>query len=577
MRLRPSLSLPALLAAGFLAAAPARAQAVHGTLVDPAGRPVEQVLVALVDAQGRPAGGALTSAAGEFHIRAPGAGRYSLRAERVGYATVTTPAFALADGETRQERLVASGRPVALAAVVVAPGRRRCAVRPGAGLATATLWEEARKALAAAEFANRAGLFRYDLVRWERELGGGAVTRDERQPLSGVAELPFVSIPPAELSRQGFIHHLPGDTLVYAAPDAAVLLSDEFLDDHCFRVATDDDSTRVGLEFEPVAGRTLPDVRGVLWLDRATAELRRVEYRYVNGPPESRDPRVGGSVEFERLHGGPWIVRRWAIRMPVAEVVSRTLNVNGSGIASRMLNVRAVQEAGGEVTSARLVGDAHAADAVVRTAAAVVEGVVWDSVARAPLAGAHVFLSGTGAEAVAGADGRYRLEAPAAGSYAITFTHPSLGPVSAAVAPRTVTAVAGEAARADLAVPGPARVAAALCTAEERRVFGGVVSGRVVGVAADSVAVRATWKRFDVTARSVGSRGGWTETRPDAAGFYVLCGVPEDAPVEIAAYPAPPGVQRRAGSPGVALARVEVTVARGVPLRVDVDPSVHQP
>src|SRR6185369_16609354 len=58
--------LPAL-AAGLAVTAPARAQAVHGTLVDPAGRPVEQVLVALVDANGRPAGGALTSAAGEFH------------------------------------------------------------------------------------------------------------------------------------------------------------------------------------------------------------------------------------------------------------------------------------------------------------------------------------------------------------------------------------------------------------------------------------------------------------------------------------------------------------------------------
>ncbi|MFL5540569.1 MAG: carboxypeptidase regulatory-like domain-containing protein [Longimicrobiaceae bacterium] len=569
------------LAAGFLVAAPARAQAVHGRLVDPAGRPVEQVLVALVDAQGRPAGGALTSAAGEFHIRAPGAGRYSLRAERVGYATVTTPAFALADGETREERLVASGRAVMLAAVVVAPGRRRCAVRPGAGMATATLWEEARKALAAAEFASRAGLFRYDLVRWERQMGtgGGTVTRDERQPRTGVAQLPFVAVPPEELSRKGFIFHLPGDTLVYAAPDASVLLSDEFLDDHCFRVATGGDPTLVGLEFEPVAGRTVPDVHGVLWLDRASAELRRVEYRYVNGPPESRDPAVGGSVEFERLRGGPWIVRRWAIRMPVAEVVSRTLSVNGGGIATRTLNVRAVQEAGGEVTSARRVdGGGEAAEAIAGAAApAMVEGVVWDSVARAPLASAHVFLSGTGAEAVADADGRYRLRAPAAGSYAITFTHPALGPVSAAVAPRTVTAVAGQTARADLAVPAPARVAAALCPAETRRNFAGVVTGRVVGVALDSVAVRATWRRFDVTAHTLGSTQAWSETRPDAAGFYVLCDVPEDVPVEVAVNPVRPGTQRRAAPPAEALARVEVTVARGVPLRVDVGPDARRP
>jgi hypothetical protein len=574
MRLRPFLSLPAALAAaGFLAAAPARAQAVHGTLVDNAGRPVEQVLVALLDAQGRPAGGALTSAAGAFHIRAPGAGRYSLRAERVGYATVTTPAFALAEGETREERLVASGRPVALAAVVVAPGRRRCAVRPGAGLATATLWEEARKALAAAEFASRAGLFRYDVVRWERDLGagGGVVTRDVRQPSTGVSELPFVSIPPAELSRAGFIRPLPGGAADYAAPDAAVLLSDEFLDDHCFRVATGGDPALVGLEFEPVAGRTVPDVRGVLWLDRATAELRRVEYRYVNGPPESRSPGVGGSVEFERLRGGPWIVRRWAIRMPVAERVIRGLSVNPDRPAISTLNVVGFREGGGEVTAARLAGDASAANAVSYGAPAVVEGVVWDSVARAPLAGARVLLSGTGTEAVAGPDGRYRLEAPAPGSYAITFTHPALGALSAAVAPRTVAVAAGATARADLAVPAPARVAAALCP-NARGASMGVVTGRVTGVAPEGVAVRATWKRFDVGASTVGSRGGWSETRPDAAGVYVLCDVPEDTQVEVAVHSAPPGRVRRPSEPGEALSRVEVTVAPGVPLRVDVGP-----
>jgi hypothetical protein len=240
--------------------------------------------------------------------------------------------------------------------------------------------------------------------------------------------------------------------------------------------------------------------------------------------------------------------------------------------------VVAIREEGGEVTAARLVGDGSAANAGVRSGPpAVVEGMVWDSVARAPLAGAHVFLSGTGAEAVTGADGRYRLEAPAPGSYTVTFTHPSLGPVSAAVAPRTVTAAAGQTARADLAVPAPARVAAALCPAETRRTFGGVVTGRVTGVALDSVAVRATWRRFDVTARTVGSTQAWSETRPDAAGFYVLCGVPEDVPVEVAVHPVRPGTQRRAAPPAEALARVEVTVARGVPLRVDVGPGARRP
>jgi hypothetical protein len=581
----------AILSLTTLLAAPARAQTVHGTLVDSAGQPVEQVLVALVGPGGRQAGGALTSASGEFRIRAPGAGRYSLRAERVGYATLSTPAFDLREGETHEERVVASGRAVALQGVVVTPRNRRCAVRPGAGLATATLWEEARKALAAAEFSRRAGLFWYDVVRWERELGGGGtVTRDLRQTRGGISELPFVSVPPAELSRYGFIRGVDGDSMVYAAPDAAVLLSDEFLDDHCFRVATGSDSSLVGLEFEPTASRVVPDVHGVLWLDRATAELRRVEYRYVNGPPESRDPRVGGSVEFERLRAGPWIVRRWSIRMPVAEVVTRGLSVDASRPTTRTLNVLAVHEAGGEVTSARpFEAGAGGGEAMVRSGPpAVVEGVVWDSMARAPLAGARVFLSGTAAQAVTGADGRYRLEAPAAGSYLVTFSHPALGPLAAAVSPRTVTAAAGAATRADLAVPAPARVAAALCPAGTLRTFGGVVAGRVMGVSPDSVAVRASWLR--IAGRSViSASNSWAETRPDAAGYYVLCGVPEGDPIDVAVLPVRQTRQRTtAGAlqdqaaaalrpPGTELGRVDVTVTPGVPLRVDVGPGARHP
>ncbi|HVG46397.1 MAG TPA: carboxypeptidase regulatory-like domain-containing protein [Longimicrobium sp.] len=591
MRFRSVSIALASLAAALAAAGPARAQVVHGALVDTAGRPVEQVLVALVGPGGRQVGGALTSASGEFRIRAPGAGRYSLRAERVGYASVVTPAFELKDGETREQRMVASGRAVALQGVVVTPRNRRCAVRPGAGMATATLWEEARKALAAAEFASRAGLFWYDVVRWERDMapGGGAVTRDLRQTRSGVSALPFVSIPPAELSREGFIRTVEGDSVVYAAPDAAVLLSDEFLSDHCFRVTAGSDPSLVGLEFEPTAGRVVPDVHGVLWLDRASAELRRVEYRYVNGPPESAAPDVGGFVEFERLRGGPWIVRRWAIRMPVAEMVTRGLTVDGSRPVSRALNVVAVHEAGGEVASARLLQGGTAGEAITRaTVPAVVEGVVWDSLARAPLAGARVFLSGTGAQAVTDIEGHYRMEAPAAGTYAITFSLPSLGPISTAVSPRAVTAVAGQTTRADLAVPSPARVTATLCPATSRRIYNGVVTGRVVGARLDSVAVRARWQHV-VIGQVTSASSSWVETHPDAAGFYVLCGVPEGDAVEVAVRHVRQTRQRTTAGAlqdqaaqglreaGDELSRVEITVTPNVPLLLDVGPGARRP
>lgn len=579
-----------LAAALLTAAAPAAAQTVHGTLVDSAGTAVGQVLVALVDPAGRQRAAALTTSTGEFTIRAPAGGGYSLRAERVGYATVTSPAFDLAEGEVREQRMVASSRPVTLQALVITPRARRCAVRPGAGVATATLWEEARKALAAAEYSSRAGLFWYDVVRWERDLGAGsgAVTRDLRQARGGVSQLPFVSVPPEELSRYGFIRHVPGDSLVYAAPDASVLLSDAFLDDHCFRMTTGDDPRLVGLAFEPVRGRTVPDVAGTLWLDRESAELRKVEYRYVNGPPESREPQVGGTVEFERLRDGPWIVRRWAIRMPVAEMVrNRGVSLDGrTAIRSDELRLVAVHEAGGEVTSAsplvngvpgRPLGSSGAAPAVV-------EGVVWDSIARAPLAGARVFLSGTAVEAATGPDGRYRLEAPAAGSYTIAFSAPELGPVSAAVPTRLVAAEAGRTVRADLAVPAAPRVAAALCPATALRIHRGLVTGRVMGIPADSVTVRASWQQVSMTANVLQGRGDFVETRPDASGFYVICGVPDGGTVAVAVRPlrntrerANAALTREAlRAPGRELDRVEVNLAPGVPARVDVGPGARE-
>lgn len=579
----------AVLAAALLtAAAPAAAQTVHGTLVDSAGTAVGQVLVALVDPSGRQRGAALTTSAGEFTIRAPAGGRYSLRAERVGYATVTSPAFDLAEGDVREQRMVASSRPVTLQALVITPRARRCAVRPGAGVATATLWEEARKALVAAEYSSRAGLW-YDVVRWERDVdaGNGAVTRDLRRTSGGVSELPFVSVPPEELSRFGFIRRFPDDSLVYAAPDAAVLLSDAFLDDHCFRTTTGEDPRLVGLEFEPVHGRTVPDVTGVLWLDRATAELRKVEYRYVNGPAESRERGVGGTVEFERLHDGPWIVRRWAIRMPIAEI----LNKRRVGIDSRSpvrrdeLRLLALREAGGEVTSARPLVNGVPGRPIGSSGAApaVVEGVVWDSIARAPLAGARVFLSGTAVEATTGPDGRYRLEAPAAGSYTVAFSAPELGPVSAAVPTRLVAAEAGRTVRADLAVPAAPRVAAALCPATALRIHRGLVTGRVMGIPADSVTVRASWQQVSMTASVLQGRGDFVETRPDASGFYVICGVPDGGRVAVAVRSlrntreqANAALARETlRAPGRELERVEVSLAPGVPARVDVGPGAR--
>ncbi|HEX2079389.1 MAG TPA: carboxypeptidase-like regulatory domain-containing protein [Longimicrobium sp.] len=84
--------LAALFSAAVLAAPAAAGQTLQGRVVDDAtGAPVAQVSVAVMDIRGRTVRGATTNDAGAFAVALPETGRYTLRASRLGYTTVTTP------------------------------------------------------------------------------------------------------------------------------------------------------------------------------------------------------------------------------------------------------------------------------------------------------------------------------------------------------------------------------------------------------------------------------------------------------------------------------------------------------
>lgn len=534
------------------AAAALSAQSVQGRLVEPGGEPVAQTLVVLVDSAGRPAATALTDRQGGFTLRAPGPGSFTLRAERVGYATTVSPAFPLAAGETAQQRLVANDRTASLAGIVAVGDARRCTVRPGGGEQTATVWNEARKALSAAAFGERQRLFRYRVAQFQRDLdpASGRVLRETRSEQATVAAHPFASPPAAELSARGWIQKTADGTLYYG-PDATVLVSDEFLNDHCMRLEDDRKvagDSLVGVAFEPVGGRRQPDVRGVLWLHRATAELRRVEYVYTSLPAGVASPRLGGTVEYARLDDGPWIVRRWSIRMPQVEVQQgmRTTPSRDADIYTAYENARlfAIREDGGEVLST----SARSGAAVLGAAEAAVEGVVWDSTRAAPLAGARVFVSGTALEAVSDSAGRFRLAGLRGGTYTVMFSHYRLGPAAAAVRPATVTVEAGATAQVRLAVPGLAAVAAAVCPSAASQPFGGIILGSIRGPEGTvaGATVRSAWS------------GGFVASVADPSGGFALCGVPEAQDVVLTA-----------GQPTGAGARARVRLAAGTPLQRD--------
>lgn len=343
---RSRLAVLALLAT--LAAAPSTAaQVVHGELREEGtGTAVSGAFVVLVDDAGRTTAAALSDGSGGFALAAPHPGRYAVRAERVGYAVTASAPLELGAGETVPLRLTTAARPVLLQGVVAKGDSRGCQVRPGAGSAAA-VWEEARKALAAAAWTQEQELVRFALVRRIREMDlRMRVTREAAMPEMRVGSRPFESPPARLLADSGYVFARTDGTM-YTAPDARVLLSDEFLDLHCFQVepGQGDQAGHVGLAFLPVRGRGAADIAGTIWLDARTSELRHLEFRYVGLRMRGPTERLGGRVEFERLPTGAWIVRRWWIRTPVV-----ALEQAQRMPARRVERVVGFREIGGEVT-----------------------------------------------------------------------------------------------------------------------------------------------------------------------------------------------------------------------------------
>ena len=301
-------------------------QTVQGRLLEAGvGSPVEGALVLLLDEAGQDQDGYLSNAAGRFLLKAPNPGRYTVRAERIGFETVTSEAFQLASGQTLGIDLEMSLAPILMEELRV-EGNRRCVVRPEEGMALASLWDEARKALVVQEWTAREKTYPFQILRYTRQLdsSGRRVESETRQQLrTVVAQAAIRSRSAANLMADGFVQPLAGkdNSFEYFGPDASVLLSDEFLDSHCLRLAYGEDPSRqIGLSFEPVRTGGVPDIKGTLWLDPETAQLRFLEYEYTWAPLVEAQGLSRGRVDFENLPNGAWIVRDWWIRTPILEV-----------------------------------------------------------------------------------------------------------------------------------------------------------------------------------------------------------------------------------------------------------------
>jgi hypothetical protein len=513
----------------------AAAQVVRGVVVDAAsGRTLPGTVVVLMDSSGKRVAGVLSGDDGAYAIRVAAPGRYAVRAERIGFRADAATPLTVAVGQTVELRLATRPIPVVLGAVKVT-GRTACVARASDGRDLSAVWDEVRKALYATDLTQRQELFTATLTRFQRTLDPRSrrVIAYESQDATAMTRSPFVSVPAAQLSAEGFVRQVAGES-VYYAPDAGVLLSDEFLGDHCFRLRNGAGrrSEQIGIQFEPVRGREKPDIEGTLWVDRKTAELSDLEFTYRNLPALPSDANsedFGGRAEFHRMPSGAWIVERWLIRLPVlvdkGRLARRDPTVPGNAGSVERIQLAAIREEGGEVTETSARGTQRGSTRQV----ASVRGVVFDSTRMAPLRDARVFLDGTQFSARTGEDGSFVIEQVPPGDYSLSATHARFDSVDARVPAANVTLRAGEETAARLAGPSVATVLARDCTAYERTAGGAMLRGHVrdgvSGAPAPDARVTLTWTRLEVRATGVSERTAVTRT--DAAGRYTFCALPD--------------------------------------------------
>ncbi len=516
--------------AGLIVTQPLSAQRVSGVVADSAtGAPVGTGFIVLLDEEGNEVARGLSSQAGRFTLEAPRAGRYRLRSERIGYTPTFSPFFTLGRQETVERTLSVTALAVRLETIEVA-AEQQCRTRPQEGISTAAVWEEARKALAAASWTAAQQTYRYTSHSYERDLDEGRrdVLNEQSQTVTGYATAPFRSRDPELLFDEGYIVR-SGDGTLYYAPDANVMLHDSFLDTHCFVVerATGSRPGMIGLAFEPARGRHVPDIQGVLWIEETSSELQSLEFTYTNQPYDLRDNRIGGTVEFMQVPSGAWIVHRWQIRMPTVNVIPATRDAFGARY--RQFRMQGFRDSGSEIMQITTVNGATVYAAELATLA----GVVIDStlVVPRPLANALVRVAGTEYASNTDGSGRFQLAAPLSGQYTVTFSHLRMDSLGLIAPERRVTLAPGRRETVMLVAPPVADILAARCpdtpVASNRRVLLGVVQDAETRAPVSGAQVFASWQRI---AESAGVVTGAVEFETNAvansAGIYTLCGLP---------------------------------------------------
>ena len=472
MQLRSIALTAAILSAGGRAGA----QDVRVEVVEAStGRPIVGANVSLLDsAAAISLGGGFSDQRGRTDLRAPARGPYRVRADKVGYDTWTSVQLQLGDRPV----LVRVGMaPTRTPAPIMPRSETACQQLTGPGTPAGDLWVELKKALTASAMTEAQGLVPLDVDLYERVLDRNLAivseraeqrTRISRRPVTGISWDQVDSAKRGEASNND----------VYRAPDAATMLSDQFVRSHCYAAIRGygPETGLTGLEFKPARVAAQPELTGVLWLDPKANALRSLSFDYVNLPIPLRIARTTGRVEFQQLAGGQWIVPRWYIRMPrIARVNSTDV---GSPAVSRDTLV-GYQEVGGAArptgtppvstgaAAAPSPASAPAVDSPPAARQSMLTGIVYDSTTGRALSGVQVSTGGGRFKTQTRSGGGYELAIDGALDDTIVFEHPRLRLFHIAERLQPISMQAGAHGRASVIIPSYESLRKRLCGQNE--------------------------------------------------------------------------------------------------------------
>ncbi len=186
--------------------------------------------------------------------------------------------------------------------------------------------------------------------------------------------------------------------------------------------------------------------------------------------------------------------------------------------------------------SAPLAGG-QAGSLVSRGPRATVSGVVRDSIAHTPLAGATIQLvaadnpAAFSRTAISDSLGRFLLTDVPAGLHMLGFFHPMLDSLGLATPVRLLTVGVQPVDHADLAIPSAARLRAAICGARAAKdssaVIVGVVRDADSGTPLSGVTVTGGWMEISLSGRGYTRRMPHLTVTTADNGWFAMCNVPK--------------------------------------------------